>query len=43
MTTARLTELLKILDLERIEDNLFRGDSRDVRQQRIERADDLQR
>ena len=30
MTTARLTELLKILDLERIEDNLFRGDSRDV-------------
>ena len=30
MTAARLPELLKILDLERIEDNLFRGDSRDV-------------
>ncbi len=30
MTVARLPELLKILDLERIEDNLFRGDSRDV-------------
>ncbi len=30
MTAARLTELLKILDLERIEDNLFRGDSRDI-------------
>jgi acyl-CoA thioesterase II len=30
MTSARLPELLKILDLERIEDNLFRGDSRDV-------------
>lgn len=30
MTVARLPELLKILDLERIEDNLFRGDSRDI-------------
>ena len=30
MTAARLPELLKILDLERIEDNLFRGESRDV-------------
>lgn len=30
MTSARLPELLKLLDLERIEDNLFRGDSRDV-------------
>lgn len=30
MTSARLPELLKILDLERIEDNLFRGDSRDI-------------
>jgi len=30
LTAARLPELLKILDLERIEDNLFRGDSRDV-------------
>src|SRR5688500_13884604 len=30
MTSERLPELLKILDLERIEDNLFRGDSRDV-------------
>jgi acyl-CoA thioesterase-2 len=30
VTAARLPELLKILDLERIEDNLFRGDSRDV-------------
>jgi acyl-CoA thioesterase-2 len=30
LTVARLPELLKILDLERIEDNLFRGDSRDV-------------
>ena len=29
-TAARLPELLKILDLERIEDNLFRGDSRDI-------------
>lgn len=27
---ARLAEMLKLLDLERIEDNLFRGDSRDV-------------
>jgi hypothetical protein len=30
LTAARLPELLKILDLERIEDNLFRGDSRDI-------------
>jgi len=30
LTAARLPELLKLLDLERIEDNLFRGDSRDV-------------
>jgi acyl-CoA thioesterase-2 len=30
MTAARLPELLKILDLERIEDNLWRGESRDV-------------
>jgi acyl-CoA thioesterase-2 len=30
VTAARLPELLKLLDLERIEDNLFRGDSRDV-------------
>ena len=30
MTAARLPELLKLLDLERIEDNLFRGESRDV-------------
>jgi acyl-CoA thioesterase-2 len=30
VTAARLPELLKILDLERIEDNLFRGESRDV-------------
>ncbi len=30
MTAARLPELLKLLDLERVEDNLFRGDSRDV-------------
>ena len=30
MTVARLPELLKLLDLERIEDNLFRGESRDV-------------
>jgi acyl-CoA thioesterase II len=30
MTSARLPELLNLLDLERIEDNLFRGDSRDV-------------
>ena len=30
MTSERLPDLLKILDLERIEDNLFRGDSRDV-------------
>ncbi len=32
MTTdsSRLPELLRILDLERIEDNLFRGESRDV-------------
>lgn len=27
---ARVAEVLKLLDLERIEDNLFRGDSRDV-------------
>jgi len=27
---ARLSDILKLLDLERIEDNLFRGDSRDV-------------
>ena len=27
---ARLAEMLKLLDLERIEDNLFRGESRDV-------------
>jgi acyl-CoA thioesterase-2 len=30
MTSARLPDLLRLLDLERIEDNLFRGDSRDV-------------
>ena len=30
MTAARLPELLKLLDLERIEDNLFRGESHDV-------------
>ena len=30
MTSERLPDLLKILDLERVEDNLFRGDSRDV-------------
>jgi acyl-CoA thioesterase-2 len=30
MTSPRLPELLKLLDLERIEDNLFRGDSHDV-------------
>ncbi len=30
MTAERLPDLLRILDLERIEDNLFRGDSRDV-------------
>ncbi len=30
MTVARLPELLKLLDLERIEDNLFRGESRDI-------------
>ena len=30
MTAGRLPELLKLLDLERIEDNLFRGESRDV-------------
>jgi len=30
LTAARLPELLKILDLERIEDNLFRGESRDI-------------
>jgi acyl-CoA thioesterase-2 len=30
VTSDRLPDLLKILDLERIEDNLFRGDSRDV-------------
>ena len=30
MTASRLPDLLKLLDLERIEDNLFRGDSRDV-------------
>ncbi len=29
-TGARLPEMLKLLDLERIEDNLFRGESRDV-------------
>ncbi|MGH8722129.1 MAG: acyl-CoA thioesterase II [Burkholderiales bacterium] len=28
--SSRLPDLLRILDLERIEDNLFRGDSRDV-------------
>jgi len=30
MTAALLPELLKLLDLERIEDNLFRGESRDI-------------
>ena len=30
MTSERLPDLLKILNLERVEDNLFRGDSRDV-------------
>jgi len=30
VTSERLPDLLKILDLERVEDNLFRGDSRDV-------------
>lgn len=30
MSAARLPDLLKILDLERIEDNLFRGESRDI-------------
>ncbi len=30
MKPARLPDLLKILDLERIEDNLFRGESRDI-------------
>jgi acyl-CoA thioesterase-2 len=30
VTAVRLPELLKLLDLERIEDNLFRGGSRDV-------------
>jgi acyl-CoA thioesterase-2 len=30
VTAGRLPELLKLLDLERIEDNLFRGESRDV-------------
>ncbi|HEU4515747.1 MAG TPA: acyl-CoA thioesterase II [Steroidobacteraceae bacterium] len=30
MSASRLPELLKLLDLERIEDNLFRGESRDV-------------
>lgn len=30
MSAARLSDLLKILDLERIEDNLFRGESRDI-------------
>jgi acyl-CoA thioesterase-2 len=30
LTVARLPELLKILDLERIEDNLYRGESRDI-------------
>ena len=30
MTASRLPELLKLLGLERIEDNLFRGESRDV-------------
>jgi acyl-CoA thioesterase-2 len=30
VVATRLPELLKILDLERIEDNLFRGESRDV-------------
>lgn len=29
-TDARLAEMLKLLDLERLEDNLFRGESRDV-------------
>ena len=30
MTASRLPDLLKLRDLERIEDNLFRGESRDV-------------
>jgi len=30
VSAARLSDLLKILDLERIEDNLFRGESRDI-------------
>ncbi len=30
MAEARLAEMLKLLDLERLEDNLFRGESRDV-------------
>jgi acyl-CoA thioesterase II len=30
VTSERLPDLLKILNLERVEDNLFRGDSRDV-------------
>jgi acyl-CoA thioesterase-2 len=30
VTSPRLPELLQLLDLERIEDNLFRGESRDV-------------
>ena len=30
MTAERLPELLKLLDLERLEDNLFRGQSRDI-------------
>jgi acyl-CoA thioesterase-2 len=30
VTASRLPDLLKLLDLERIEDNLFRGESRDV-------------
>jgi acyl-CoA thioesterase-2 len=30
MTASRLPDLQKLLDLERIEDNLFRGESRDV-------------
>jgi acyl-CoA thioesterase-2 len=30
LNASRLTELLKLLGLERIEDNLFRGESRDV-------------
>jgi acyl-CoA thioesterase-2 len=30
VAAARLPELLKLLDLERLEDNLFRGESRDI-------------